>query len=154
MRTAEERIAKKCNISDSGCHEFMGHRDKDGYGKIRLKGKMQAVHRVIYRLKVGDIPDKYCVCHRCDNPSCCNPDHLFLGTHQDNMIDMTLKGRRAKGEKIGCRREGHPLSKLTEEQICEIRAISHMKQRDIADLYGITQSHVSNIKNNVRWKEK
>lgn len=79
------------------CWEWQGTRLPSGYGRIGIAGKGQGVtdltHRVAYRIANGEIPPGMEVCHTCDNPPCCNPDHLFLGTHADNMRDMSAKGR-------------------------------------------------------------
>lgn len=84
------------------------------------------------------------VCHKCDNPSCINPNHLFLGTHKENMNDMVTKNRQSKGE-------GRTnIAKLTDEQIEKIRKDNRV-QNVIAIDYGITQSNVSRIKNKNRW---
>ena len=83
---------------DSGCWEWDGCRDKDGYGqyqlpKVRL---IQRAHRVAFTLAKGEIPIGMVVCHSCDNPSCINPEHLFLGTVKDNNADRAAKGRTFK----------------------------------------------------------
>jgi len=81
-------------LSDNGCLVWTGATNKDGYGTKRHLGKIMLAHRVSYLLMVSDIDDGMCVLHSCDNPPCVHPDHLFLGTHQDNMDDMNKKGRR------------------------------------------------------------
>jgi len=102
-------------------------------------------HRFSYQHFKGPIPEGMCVCHTCDNPSCVNPDHLFLGTHTDNMRDKMSKGRG--GHLIGSRHQG---SKLTEQQVLAIRA-DKRRQIDIAAAYGIKQPQVSEIKRRVAW---
>ncbi len=83
-----------------GCWEWLGCKWRTGYGYIRKAGKHIAAHRYMYTLYNGPIPKGLCILHMCDNPSCVNPEHLFLGTQQDNMRDMVAKGRNAnfKGE--------------------------------------------------------
>ena len=82
------------NIDKSGaCWEWKKHKHKNGYGGLRYKGKQEYSHRVAWIISFGDIPDGLYVCHRCDNPSCCNPSHLWLGTPADNMHDRDAKGR-------------------------------------------------------------
>jgi hypothetical protein len=99
-------------------------------------------HRIAWSRVFGPIPDGLVVCHRCDNPPCVRPDHLFLGTHQDNDADRDAKGRTANGERIGA-------AKLTDEQVAEIRRLrdAGLSQTSIAARYGVSQSHVSRIVN-------
>lgn len=75
------------------CWEWQGKLNDCGYGLKRYMGKLMNAHRAAYLHAVGEIPDGMCVCHSCDNTKCMNPDHLWLGTHQDNMDDMWEKGR-------------------------------------------------------------
>lgn len=94
MQIYKDRIKQKCVVSPSGCWEFQqGDNLPNRYPKMVFNGKVQAVHRVAYELFIGPIPEGLFVCHKCDNRRCCNPDHLFVGTHLDNMIDMEFKGR-------------------------------------------------------------
>jgi hypothetical protein len=82
----------------TGCREWTGWRDPDGYGRLRFDGKTnQAAHRVAYTLTNGSIADGLLICHRCDNRPCCNPDHLYAGTAKDNATDMITRGRSRKG---------------------------------------------------------
>ncbi len=77
----------------TGCEEWQHARNSDGYGQIRIEGKSHGAHRVSYELQVGTIPIGLYVLHACDNPPCIRPEHLWLGTHQDNMRDAAQKGR-------------------------------------------------------------
>lgn len=120
------------------------------YGKMWFYGEQGrrciAAHRISYEIFVGKIPDGMWVLHRCDNPRCVNPEHLFLGTHSDNMNDMYSKGRglNRKGER-------HCLSLLTDEQAMEIRT-SSLSIDDLANKFGISPHTVRNIRNKNSWK--
>ena len=99
----ENRIMKFINVKkENDCWEFKGCKNKDGYGKIGTGSKKnEFAHRVIFKMYNSDIPDNMVVLHTCDNPSCCNPKHLVLGTQNDNIQDMVQKGRNKV--RTGCR---------------------------------------------------
>ena len=91
----EERIMKFIDVKEENdCWEFKGSKNKNGYGKIGVGGKKNdSAHRVIFKIYNSDIPKDMVILHTCDNPSCCNPKHLVLGTQNDNIQDMVQKGR-------------------------------------------------------------
>lgn len=93
-----DRLARRLIKAPSGCIEWTGYRSPAGYGKIRVGGKGILAHRFAWELVNGPIPPGMCVCHRCDNPPCCNVAHLWLGTQADNNADMYAKGRSASGD--------------------------------------------------------
>lgn len=137
---------------NSGCWIWLGELNKEGgYGRtcqVHSPGKprFQRVHRLMYEKERGPIPDGMHVLHQCDNPCCCNPDHLFLGSHRENMADAVKKRRfpDVRGEKA-------PNSKLSRAQVEAIRS-SAKSQRTIAREFGITQAAVSLIKRGRTWR--
>ena len=118
-RDIMERFNEKYVVNgETGCWEWTAYRNPNGYGRFYISStnRNMTIHRFAYEVFKGPIlPGQY-VLHQCDNPICCNPDHLFLGTHQDNMQDMVNKGRATHGS-------NHYNSKLTEQQIVEIRIL-------------------------------
>ena len=129
---------------NSGCLIWTGSLLSDGYGQIAVNGKMMRAHRFSWEESNGPIPEGIYVLHTCDNRVCVNPDHLFLGTQQDNMDDMVRKGRQSKGELNGG-------AKLTEAGIKLIRGDSRSLSK-IADDYGVVKSHICNIQNFKIWR--
>lgn len=93
----EERFKDKYTVSDNGCWEWTGALGSDGYGRLKVNNKMILSHRFSYELYKGEIINGLVVCHQCDNRKCVNPNHLWLGTQRDNMIDCVLKGRHRNG---------------------------------------------------------
>jgi hypothetical protein len=136
-------IAANSRHEPSGCIAWTGKTARGGYGRFTVGGRPRSAHREAYRLAVGPIPDGLLVCHRCDNPSCVNPDHLFLGTVADNASDMVSKGRQAIGGKINT-------AKLSPEQVHEIRN-SSLSNRQASKVYGVSPSQIGNIKRNESW---
>lgn len=132
---------------DNGCWEWMGPRQKDGYGFLRAEGNFWLAHRWAWTVANGPIPSGLLVRHRCDNPPCCNPEHLLLGTDADNKRDSMERGRHKWPIKLG---ENHGAAKLTADKVRAIRADSR-PQRQIAAAYGIGQPHVSDIKTGKKW---
>lgn len=128
--------------SPCGCHYWIGTYGNHGYGCLST----ELAHRVSYELYKGPIPKSMVILHSCDNRKCVNPNHLFLGTNQDNVRDMVSKGRQAKGKLI-------PQSKLDESQVQQIRALlfKGVKQEEIARLFNVGQSNISYIKTKT-WK--
>lgn len=135
-------------VVNNGCWEWSGWKNDFGYGKLRIKNSAYLAHRVFYSYFVGEITDaRPCVLHKCDNPACVNPNHLFPGTHAENMADMKNKGRARSGAYKG---QQHPNKKLTDEQAREI-ILDSRSQRVIAKEYGVCQQNISNIKNRKSW---
>ena len=101
-----KRLRAKIRVTESGCHEFIGARNDVQYGQIYVLGRLMYTHRVMWIATHGAIPEGLCVLHRCDNPPCCNVEHLFLGTKQDNSHDARAKGRMRGQFKPGHRVRG------------------------------------------------
>jgi hypothetical protein len=120
--------------------------DTRGYGHLQVKGKIVRAHRWIWELNFGPIPAGKHVCHRCDTRLCVNPDHLFIGTHAENMADMARKGRR-KGIGSG---SANGRAKLTSEQVEQIRH-SILSQRQAAAVFGVHKSQVQRIRAGKQW---
>jgi len=131
-----------------GCWDWIGNRHKSGYGKIWVDGETWLTHRVSWIMFNGEIPDGLCVLHRCDNKSCCNPDHLYLGTNMENSKDMCSKDRQATGEKNGA-------SKLNEEEVILIRELYNtgkLSQRALSSMFHISKGTIYYIVNDMQWK--
>lgn len=139
----------------SGCWLWTGAPSDDTptgqYGRFRVHGVQERAHRVSWLLHKGDIPDGLHVLHRCDNPACVRPDHLFLGTNQDNVADRVAKGRSANMPHPG---EAHPMRKLDEASIRSIRELYRAgeRQSDLARAFGIDRSTVCEIVNRRKWR--
>lgn len=133
-----ERLRSKL-VERDGCIEFTGARNPDGYGVLQSNYRRVMAHRLAFELEVGAIPEGLLVCHRCDNPPCCNPSHLFLGTVAVNAWDMAQKGR-------SLRRSRNPAARLTEEQFNELerRAANGEPKSHIARDLGVTPTAVGN----------
>jgi hypothetical protein len=127
-------------ISENGCMEFKGYIQNSGYGRATVQRKTDYVHRHIYRLSKGVIPEKMDVCHSCDNKKCINPDHLFVGSRKENMQDAVKKNRQSQGFML-------PQTKLTKqkkEAIVEM-AKNNIPYKVIGEKFGICKQHAGNI---------
>jgi hypothetical protein len=143
------------------CRIWIGSKDKHGYGEIQYKGKKWATHRLAYHLVNGSIPDGMDILHKCDNPPCCKPEHLFPGTQKDNVDDMMKKGRNGgqfekghvnnnplKGEDIA-------ISRLTEREVLEARgrhATGKIGHKLLAKEYNMAASTMRAVLTRKTWK--
>ena len=143
-----ERLWKRVDKpSPQQCWEWRGARNRLGYGVLTVRRRRWLAHRLAWSLARGKaIPDGLVVCHRCDNPSCVNPKHLWLGTQADNMRDMFEKGRGKQvvpRNNVGAR---NPMAKLSDEQVREIRTLAgSMTQQEIGTRFGVRQDQISRI---------
>lgn len=121
------------------CWNWSGYCLRSGYGRVMVKGVRWFAHRLMWTTERGPIPDGHYVLHRCDNPPCVNPEHLFVGTPADNSADMKRKGRQRRGE-------NHPRSKLTDAHVAALRALKgKLSSRRAGARFGISHVQVLNI---------
>lgn len=141
-----ERFWSKVNKSGD-CWLWTGSRFPKGYGQAFVDRYPMGAHRVSWILTFGEIPTGQQVLHHCDNPPCVRPDHLFLGTHKDNMRDRNTKKRMAYGNRSG-------MSKVTEDEVREILRLyaSGMTQAELRRRYGLTDYPMYCIVHRINWK--
>jgi len=145
VKSFDERLDKT-----SDCWVWTGPKNNYGYGRYYIRGgRIIAAHRFAWERAHGVIPDGKVVCHSCDNPACCNPAHLFVGTQMDNIRDCISKGR-----KLIQRGESASAAKITEEQVREIRnrfALGGVLKKDLAAEFGLKPPSISLIISRVNW---
>ena len=132
------------------CILWRGGKGSDGYGLTKVNGKTVRAHRDAYIKYRGHIPDGMYVLHKCDVPLCVNPDHLFLGTHQDNSDDMVSKNRQSR-----LKGEDHGRSILKEKDIPHIKCLieeGRYTYDEIAAIFNCSKSTISDIKNRRSWR--
>lgn len=133
-----ERLWSKVAVSDpNSCWDWQGGLNIGGYGQVNFRGRSMIASRVMWSFFNGEIPEGMCICHRCDRPQCCNPDHLFLGTPADNSQDRIEKGRPITNRRY------------TDEQIQEMRRLRDEGYTlgQISRRYGISFSYLSGVLN-------
>jgi hypothetical protein len=134
-------ILSKTITTESGCMEWQNNCYPNGYGRLTFLGKPQSVHRVIWKILKGGIPKGLRVLHKCDNRPCCNPEHLFLGTHQDNMDDKVKKGRHT-----------YKLTKQDKLKIIQLIKKGELLYKDIAkefDVHSVSIGQIA-LQNDIR----
>ena len=146
--TFDDRVAAGTVAHPNGCWEWAGCKDGCGYGRINRDGKLVRLHRAAWEKENGDIPEGMCICHHCDNPSCINPSHLFIGTQKDNMRDRARKGRYNNAG------EDNNSAILKTSDVLVIR--ERIKKGDtcysIGREYGVTGEAILAIKHHRTWK--
>lgn len=149
MQTVSERFwAKVQKGKKDECWQWLAHCSRDGYGMLNVNNFADRAHRVSWRLHFGEIPKGIYVLHKCDNPPCVNPDHLWLGTQADNVRDMNEKGRER-----GSKGEAHPNAKLTAKQVKEIRRLydGGLQQNRIAEMFPVSSRMIWHIVRRLNW---
>lgn len=155
----------KINVTENKdeCWEWKEYVDKNGYGRFKIGRTFFPSHRVSFSLSKKGKLSSFLVCHKCDNPKCCNPAHLFLGTQQENIDDCIAKGRYITGDKNGMvkhpelvtKGDKHHNAKFTDSQIIDIRKIyaegktSHKK---LGKIYSVSANTIKDIVNGKTWK--
>ena len=145
-----EPLLKRLQKKPNGCWEYQGALTSRGYGNIRVDGTNYLAHRYSYIVHIGEIPKGMLVCHSCDNPPCCNPAHLWLGTQSENMKDMVKKGRTnlLYGEDATS-------AKLTEREVLEMRELfksGHFTSVDLSRIYGVGIRTARDAVNRKTWR--
>jgi len=149
--------------ADDECWPWLGKPNEKGYGRFGVRRKVVMAHQFAYVLANGALAEEHCALHRCDNPICCNPAHLFAGTIADNNRDMWAKGRgkithqrsRTTFSPEFFRDNGHPRAKLTPGDVAELRLLRSdgWKLRDLAARYGISMTQVSKTARGLTYRE-
>ena len=160
-----ERFCDKINFgeTDAECWNWEGSKMKFGHGQFGIRGRLYLTHRIAYAVMNGPIPGGIQVHHTCDNPACCNPNHLWLGTQKDNIKDCQTKGRAAIGERSGYRLhpERYPrgerqwYARFVEQDIRDIRtehAAGGISQRALARKWDVNHATIGKIIRRETWK--
>jgi hypothetical protein len=143
----ERRLQNYIPEPNSGCWLWAGRLCGGGYGSLKVDGRRCQAHRASWEFHIGPIPAGLLACHKCDNPPCINPSHIFLGTHRDNLRDMVAKGRVCKNNPS--HRELY-YSKVSVDDVRAIRADRRF-YREISAEYGISIRQVCGIKTRSSW---
>lgn len=140
-------------VKQNECWEWNGAKGEAGHGQIRIDKKSRQAHRIMFEIHYGPVPEGDNVLHRCDNPPCVNPGHLFSGTQKQNMDDMWAKGRQQEyvDQPLGSK---HPNAKLLENDVLELRRLreSGSTYKSLAERFGISKSTVADIVSRKNWR--
>lgn len=155
-----ERFWSKVDQSggERRCWPWTGARSGNGYGAFKDQGKQYQAHRLAYEISAGESLGSRYACHRCDNPICCNPTHLFAGTALDNVRDRDSKGRQSTGDRVPYSRRArgsrHPSAVLSEAVVLEIRGALREGERqiDVARRLGVNRQTIHRIAHGRTWK--
>ncbi len=154
--TLPERFWRNVEIKEvDDCWEWTSHKNKNGRGRFEIKRKFIMAPRIAWTLTNGEIRDGLCVCHSCDNPGCCNPKHLWLGTYRDNAMDMIKKNRHKPTTESAPKGEKSGRSKLKEYQVIAI--LSEIKNAtttcsDLAKKYSVSYKTIRSVIKRKSWK--
>lgn len=147
--SADERLRfRGWDVTESGCWEWLGRRQSDGYGSLTFAGGDMLAHRLAYTTWVGPIPEGLLVRHKCDNRPCVNPEHLETGTNADNMADRGDRNRQARGSRSAP-------AVLSESDIPEIRDLYNsglFLLREIAEWYGVGKGAIGSVVRGDTWQ--
>lgn len=144
--------AGRTNTGDE-CWHWSGHSNSKGYGDLFVEGKYELAHRLAWRIHFGEIPVGIFVCHHCDEPSCVNPRHLFLGTHADNMADMMAKGRHSHASRNSGEENPHAKLNGIDVQLIRRARAAGLRASEIARDFGICTRHVRSIVSRQYWPD-
>lgn len=147
FKTMKESLeAKFMKGKNNECWNWTHATSNHGYGSFTFNGKRYIASRLAYEIYIGPIEKGHHICHKCDNPKCVNPSHLFSGTIKENMSDMVKKNRSAKGQ-------NHSQSKLNDRQVKIIKKLikQNRKNIEIAAKFNINRRTVNHIKSETRW---
>jgi len=156
----KDRILAKLDKTTE-CWIWSGAKNKKGYGVIGVKGSCKLVHRVFYEIHLSKSLTGFMVLHKCDNPPCCNPEHLYVGLHKDNMTDRNVRGRTACGDFSGARTKplsrprgesNHSKLKATDVVAIRERANRGELQNSLASEFMVHSSTISDIVMGKKWK--
>lgn len=162
-----DKLMRNIVVSDSGCWEYQGAKTNFGYGKIgrRVNGKsvFYVAHRYVYLNTVGQIPEGMRLCHICDNPACCNPEHMFIGSDKDNVNDAINKGRMQRNPhnhekwRPGLADRAGEANGNSRLKIVDVKTIRHLyfaerrNQSEIARFFNVGRTQVGRIVRGEHW---